>query len=83
MPDVRYGSLADIGVEISDVRFTPESGHVHRRNRCLLCAISGHHGESVTRSRVSARPKRSNMSDRHVCKHDADQIEQGAESLRD
>ena len=25
--NVRYGSLADIGVEISDVRFTPESRH--------------------------------------------------------
>ena len=25
--DVRFGSLADIGVRISDVRFTPESGH--------------------------------------------------------
>ena len=24
---VRYGSLADIGARISDVRFTPESGH--------------------------------------------------------
>jgi len=26
--NVRFGSLADIGVEISDVRFTPESGHL-------------------------------------------------------
>jgi len=34
--EVRYGSLADTGVEISDVRFTPESGHVQRRHRCLL-----------------------------------------------
>jgi hypothetical protein len=40
-PIVRYGSLADIGVEISDVRFTPESGHAHQRHRCPLCAMCG------------------------------------------
>ena len=33
---VRYGSLADIGQPIRDVRFAPESRHVRRRNRCLL-----------------------------------------------
>ena len=38
----RFGSLADIGQPIRDVRFTPESRHVQRRNRCLLCANSGH-----------------------------------------
>jgi hypothetical protein len=38
--DVRFGSLADIGQPIRDVRFAPESGHVQRRTRCLLCAIS-------------------------------------------
>ena len=27
---------------ITDVRFASESGHVQRRNRCLLCAKSGH-----------------------------------------
>jgi hypothetical protein len=26
--DVRFGSLADIGQPIRDVRFAPESGHV-------------------------------------------------------
>jgi hypothetical protein len=40
--DVRFGSLADIRERIRDVCFTPESGHVQRRNRCLLCAKSGH-----------------------------------------
>ena len=25
--DVRFGSLADIGEQIRDVRFTPKSGH--------------------------------------------------------
>jgi hypothetical protein len=39
--NVRFGSLADIGQPIRDVRFAPESGHVQRRNRCLLCANSG------------------------------------------
>ena len=48
--DVRFGSLADIGQPIRDVRFTPESGHVQRRNRCLLCAISGHYGNAVERA---------------------------------
>jgi hypothetical protein len=27
---VRFGSKADIGVRIRDVRFTPESGHAQR-----------------------------------------------------
>jgi hypothetical protein len=38
--DVRFGSLADIGEWIRDVRFAFESGHVQCRNRCLLCAKS-------------------------------------------
>jgi hypothetical protein len=42
--NVRYGSLADIGQPIRDVRFTPESRHVQHRNQCLLCAISRHRG---------------------------------------
>ena len=42
MRDVRYGSLADIGQPIRDVRFAPESRHVQRRNRCLLCAKRRH-----------------------------------------
>ena len=42
--NVRYGSLADIGQPIRDVRFAPESRHVQHRNQCLLCAISRHRG---------------------------------------
>ena len=38
--DVCFGSLADIGVEISDVRFTLKSGHAQHRHRCPLCAKS-------------------------------------------
>jgi hypothetical protein len=44
LPNVRFGSLADIGQLIRHVRFAPESRHVQRRNRCLLCANSGHPG---------------------------------------
>ena len=39
---VRFGSLADIGERIRNVRFTPESRHVQRPNRCPLGANSGH-----------------------------------------
>ena len=35
-------SLADIRVEVSNVRFSPESGHAHRQHRCPLSAISRH-----------------------------------------
>ena len=40
--NVRFGSLADIGDGIRDVRFASESGHDQLQDRCLLCAISGH-----------------------------------------
>ena len=30
--NVRFGSLADIGARIRDVRFTPKSGHAQRRH---------------------------------------------------
>ena len=33
-PDVRFGSKADMCSAKVDVRFTPESGHVRRRNKC-------------------------------------------------
>ena len=39
--EVRSGSLADIGVQISDLRFTPESGHRARRGQCRLGAMCG------------------------------------------
>jgi hypothetical protein len=41
--DVRFGSLADILRCSSDVRFTPQSGHVQCNSVCPLCANSGHH----------------------------------------
>jgi hypothetical protein len=39
--NVRFGSLADIRADMRDVRFTPNSGHAHRRHQCLLGANSG------------------------------------------
>jgi hypothetical protein len=40
--DVADGSLVDIRAATSDVRFTPESGHLQCTRRCLLWAKSGH-----------------------------------------
>ena len=40
--DVRFGSKADMCAAKSDVRSTPESGHVRCNEGCALCAISGH-----------------------------------------
>ena len=39
--NVGFGSLADIGVEISDVRFNPESRHSPVQVGCPLSANSG------------------------------------------
>jgi hypothetical protein len=40
--NVRFGSKADMCVATSDVRFTPESGHVRCSYGCPLWAKSGH-----------------------------------------
>jgi hypothetical protein len=41
-PDhVCFGSKADMGLPLIDVRFTPKSGHWEARLRCPLSAISG------------------------------------------
>src|SRR5262245_55974094 len=40
--NVSLGSLADIGRRISDVRFTPKSGHTHDQDPCPLSAKKGH-----------------------------------------
>ena len=39
--DDRFGSLADIGERIRDVRFLPESGHGQGQRPCPLSAKSG------------------------------------------
>jgi hypothetical protein len=44
--NVRFGSLADIGERIRDVRLLPNSGHLHRRNSCLLSANNRHQASS-------------------------------------
>jgi hypothetical protein len=43
--NVRFGSKADISALVSNVRFTPESGHSRRRCLCPLSAKSGHPGK--------------------------------------
>jgi hypothetical protein len=40
-PNVRFGSKADIGGSLANVRFTPKSGHWNSVVECLLCAKSG------------------------------------------
>src|SRR6516162_7668149 len=47
LPDVCFGSEADIGPLLSDVRFTPKSGHWDSAVRCLLCAITGSRKRSL------------------------------------
>jgi hypothetical protein len=47
--DVRFGSLADIEVLPTDVRFTPESGHRNSVVEYPLCAKSGHCGTPAIR----------------------------------
>jgi hypothetical protein len=39
--NVRFGSKADIGLALIDVRFTPKSGHRSVQLRCPLCAMCG------------------------------------------
>jgi hypothetical protein len=51
--DVRFGSLADMGGRISDVRFIPKSGHAPDQNPCPLSAKSRHR---ATESAVAMRP---------------------------
>ena len=44
--DVCFGSKADIAECETNVRFTPESGHLQCKPSCLLWAISGHLGHA-------------------------------------
>jgi hypothetical protein len=41
--NVRFGSKADIGGRLGNVRFTPKSGHRNSRAECPLCAKSRHY----------------------------------------
>ena len=66
--NVRFGSLADMCVAKSDVRFTPQSGHVHCDRLCLLWANSGHQASKTGSQAASEaeennpRPKRATRS---------------------
>ena len=51
--NVRFGSKADMGLPLTDVRFTPKSGHCSARQRCPLSAKSGHSSISGGRRRRS------------------------------
>jgi hypothetical protein len=42
LPNVRFGSKADMCGATGHVRFTPESGLMQCSNACLLWANSGH-----------------------------------------
>src|SRR5262249_61218488 len=44
---VRFGSQADIGASLHNVRFTPKSGHQLSVLRCPLSAKSGHCSASI------------------------------------
>ncbi len=50
--DVRFGSEADIWTCVTNVRFTPESGHVVGCQECPLCAKSGHQGPDTGLLRI-------------------------------
>ena len=53
--NVRFGSKADMCSALGDVRFTPNSGHLQRNNRCPLCANSGRDNYGSGAALCSAR----------------------------
>ena len=59
--NVRFGSLADIRERIRDVRFAPESGHIQRQDRCLLCAMRRHRRNTQPRRYRQPDAERSAM----------------------
>ncbi len=59
--DVRFGSKADMGACVRDVRFTPESGHGPGRQKCPLSAKSGHSDQPQGEAGEDRR------QDRHAC----------------
>jgi hypothetical protein len=52
--DVRFGSKADIGLPVIDVRYSPKSGHQLSALGCPLCAKSGHYALQQSTSAASA-----------------------------
>jgi hypothetical protein len=59
LPDVRFGSKADIGASPTNVRFTPKSGHRNSVVECPLCAKSRH---SALRQKISLFDHRARVS---------------------
>ena len=61
--NVRFGSKADIGKRLDNVRFTPKSGHCSAQLPCPLCATNGlmhrskWHSYSITSSARCRRNK--------------------------
>ena len=55
LSNVRYGSLADIGQRIRDVRFIPRSGHSSVQVACPLLIVAHDTGPSIS-SRSGACP---------------------------
>jgi len=64
--NVRYGSLADMEIVITDVCFASKSGHVRNQNECPLCAISGHTRQ--THNRCPSNPASTlSLREKHPC----------------
>ena len=47
-PNVRFGSKADVGERLDDVRFTPKSGHWNSIEECGLMQRSKEGRHSIT-----------------------------------
>jgi hypothetical protein len=63
LDDVRFGSKADMGLSLIDVRFTPKSGHRSARWQCPLCANSGlMHCSKERRYSITSSAVASNLS---------------------
>jgi len=64
--EVRFGSLADMEIVITDVCFASKSGHVRNQNECPLCAISGHTRQ--THNRCPSNPASTlSLREKHPC----------------
>jgi len=57
LANVRFGSKADIQQCLTNVRFTPKSGHWNSVAKCPLCAKSGHRARRIQLCRPPAAKK--------------------------
>ena len=58
LPNVRFGSLADIAARIGDVRFTPTNGHSQCLHQSLLSANSRPHDRADSLAELLAVTRR-------------------------